>query len=207
MCAAKKSLRAAEQDRPDVQRKRRDWGEKTRHIAPRRFVFYDESGAKTNMTRRYGRIQGGQRLRDAAPHGHWSTTSLLSSIRLDGSTAAMSLEGATDRDAFESYVEHVLARTLRRGDIVVMDNLQPHKSTLAAELIASKGAELWFLPPYSPDLNPIELMWSKVKAYLRKAKARTQTALEGAVATALKSITAQDAKPWFHHCGYGRNHT
>jgi len=159
------------------------------------------------MTRRYGRIPGGQRLRDAAPHGHWSTTSLLSSIRLDGSTVAMTLEGATDRDAFESYVDHVLIKTLRRGDIVVMDNLQPHKSARAAEWIASQGAELWFLPPYSPDLNPIELMWSKVKAHLRKAKARTQTALDQAVATALKSITAQDAQGWFRHCGYGRKQT
>lgn len=159
------------------------------------------------MTRLYGRVKGGQRLRDAAPHGHWATTSLLSSIRLDGSTAAMSLEGATDRDAFEAYVDQVLVGTLRRGDIVVMDNLQPHKSTRAAESIASKGAELWFLPPYSPDFNPIEKMWSKVKANLRKAKARTQIALEHAVASALKSISAQDAKFWFRHCGYGRKQT
>lgn len=156
------------------------------------------------MTRGYGRIRGGRRLVDAAPHGHWATTSLLSSIRLDGSTAAMSLEGATDRDAFETYVDRVLVETLRRGDIVVMDNLQPHRSVRAAERIAQQGAELWFLPPYSPDLNPIELMWSKVKANLRSAKARTRAALEKAVAVALRSITAQDAESWFGHCGYGR---
>jgi transposase len=172
-------------------------------VAPRRFVFYDESGAKTNMTRLYGRTLDGQRLVDATPHGHWSVTSMLSSFRLDGSTAAMNLEGATDRLAFEAYVEQVLLPTLRPGDIVVMDNLAPHKSPRAAELIHQAGAELWFLPPYSPDFNPIEKMWSKVKAFLRKIKARTEQALERAIAAALRTITPEDAAGWVRHCGYG----
>jgi transposase len=165
-------------------------------------VFYDESGAKTNMTRRYGRTLDGGRLVDAVPHGHWSTTSLLSSFRLDGSNAAMTLPGATDRLAFDAYVEQVLAPTLRTGDIVVMDNLAPHQSPHAAERIRKAGADLWFLPPYSPDLNPIEKMWSKVKAHLRRAKARTTEALDRAVAEALKSVTASDASGWFKLCGY-----
>ena len=170
----------------------------------RRFVFYDESGARTNMTRLYGRTLGGERLIDATPHGHWAITSILSSFRLDGSTAAMSLEGPTDRPAFETYVERVLLPTLQPGDIVVVDNLAPHRSPRATKLIQQVGAELWFLPPYSPDYNPIEKMWSKIKAYLRKAKARTKQALEAAIAAALHSITPQDALGWFRLCGYGR---
>lgn len=171
-------------------------------VDPRRFVFYDESGAKTNMTRLYGRTFDGGRLIDRVPHGHWSTTSLLSSIRFDGSTAAMTLPGATDRPAFDAYVEQVLVPTLRRGDILVLDNLAPHKSPRAAERIRQAGAELWFLPPYSPDLNPIEMMWSKVKAHLRRVEARTVQALDRAVATALHAITPGDARGWFRHCGY-----
>jgi transposase len=156
------------------------------------------------MTRLYGRTLGGQRLVDATPHGHWSITSILSSFRLDGSTAAMSLDGPTDRLAFETYVERVLLPTLGPGDIVVLDNLAPHRSPRAMILIQQAGAELWFLPPYSPDFNPIEKMWSKVKAHLRKTKARTQRALEQAIAAALRAITPQDAAGWFRLCGYGR---
>lgn len=182
--------------------KRREWSLRIAGVDPKRFVFYDESGAKTNMTRLYGRTLDGGRLVDAVPHGHWSTTSMLSSFRLDGSTAAMTLPGATDRLAFDAYVEQILAPTLRHGDIVVLDNLAPHKSPRAAELIREVGAELWFLPPYSPDLNPIEKMWSKVKAHLRRAKARTTQTLDHAVAKALKAITADDAQGWFRHCGY-----
>lgn len=159
------------------------------------------------MTRRYGRAVGGERLVDAVPSGRWSTTSLLSSIRLNGSTAAMILPGATDRAAFDLYVERVLVPTLRPNDIVVMDNLAVHKSPRARALIEEAGAEMWFLPPYSPDLNPIENMWSKVKAYLRCAKARTESALNKAVAVALENVTAKDAAGWFDHCGYGRTQT
>ena len=154
------------------------------------------------MTRRYGRIFGGQRLVDTAPHGHWCSTTILSSIRLDGSTAAMVIEGATDTDVFGAYVDRVLIPRLRPGDIVVMDNLAPHKMPAVAEAIASVGATAWHLPPYSPDFNPIEKMWSKIKAYLRKAKARTPQTLVQAIARALRTITASDAAGWFQHCGY-----
>jgi hypothetical protein len=125
-------------------------------IDPHRLVFLDESGAKTNMTRLYGRIIGGGRLVGRTPHGHWSTTTILSSLRLDGSTAAMVIEGATDRDVFEAYVQEVLIPSLRPGDIVVMDNLAPHKSPRIIAAIEAASAEVWFLSPYSPDLNPIE---------------------------------------------------
>ena len=154
------------------------------------------------MTRLYGRTLGGSRLVDAVPHGQWCTTSLLSSVRLDGSTAAMILPGAVDGAAFDTYVENVMVPTLRPGDIVVMDNLAVHLSPRAADRIQQAGAVLWFLPPYSPDLNPIEKMFAKVKSYLRRAKARTATALEKAIAKALASITAADARAWFRHCGY-----
>jgi len=167
-----------------------------------RLVFLDETGAKTNMTRLRGRAEGGQRLVDAVPSGHWATTTLLSSVRTDGTTAAMVIEGATDTDVFLCYAQHVLVPHLRPGDIVVMDNLSPHKSPAVIAAIESCGATVWFLPPYSPDLNPIEKMWSKVKALLRKAKARTLDALIEAIGHALRSVTTSDILGWFKECGY-----
>jgi transposase len=165
-------------------------------------VFVDETGAKTNMTRRYGRAQGGQRVVDSAPQGHWATTTLLSSIRLDGSTAPMVIEGPTDADVFTAYVQHVLAPSLQVGDIVILDNLPPHKIVAVAAAIHAAGAEVLFLPPYSPDLNPIEPMWSKVKAFLRALKARTRRTLQAGIRDALRSVTPADVLGWFAHCGY-----
>jgi transposase len=154
------------------------------------------------MTRLYARCFDGQRIVDAVPHGHWSTTTMISALRLDGSTADMVLEGATDSVAFRAYAEQILAPTLRPGDIVVMDNLRPHKNPGVLEVLEATGAEVWFLPPYSPDLNPIEKMWSKLKAYLRKVKARTKEELWLAIGDALKTVTASDALGWFESCGY-----
>jgi transposase len=127
---------------------------------------------------------------------------MISSIRRDGSTAAMTVEGATNSKVFRAYVEHILIPTLRPGDIVVLDNLSPHKDKEALALIEQAGAEVRFLPPYSPDFNPIEKMWSKVKALLRSAKARTDEALLSAIGAALARVTAQDAEGWFASCGY-----
>ncbi len=127
---------------------------------------------------------------------------MISSIRVDGTTACMTIDGPTDREVFRAYVQDVLAPTLRRGDVVVLDNLSPHKSDGTLELIRARGAQVEFLPAYSPDLNPIEMMWSKVKTSLRRAEARTPSALNQAVATALASVTAQDARNWLAHCGY-----
>jgi len=127
---------------------------------------------------------------------------MISSIRLDGSTACLTLEGATDTAVFRAYVEHVLVPTLRPGDLVIMDNLSPHKSEPTLALITAAGAEVRFLPAYSPDLNPIEKMWSKVKNDLRRAEARTLPALRRAIARALAKVTATDAAHWFGCCGY-----
>ena len=202
MSSKKKSLRAAEQDRPDVKARRDVWRAKTQDVDLHRLVFLDESGAKTNMTRLYGRGFDGQRVVDSAPHGHWCTTTMLSSLRLDGNTAAMVIEGSTDADVFEAYVGQVLTPSLRDGDIVVMDNLAPHKMPKIVAAIEAAGAEVWLLPPYSPDLNPIEKMWSKIKAFLRAAKARTYDALVEAIAAALKTVVGTDAEGWFRSCGY-----
>jgi len=128
---------------------------------------------------------------------------MISSIRLDGSTACMTLEGATDTDVFQAYVREVLCPTIQSGDVVVMDNLGPHKNAGTIALLEAKGATVRFLPAYSPDLNPIEMMWSKVKARLRAAEARTHPDLLQAIATALRSVTAQDATNWYAACGYG----
>ena len=165
-------------------------------------MFLDESGAKTNLTRLRGRAPRGQRVYDSAPHGHWHVTTMLSSVRLDGSTACMVIEGATDTEVFLAYVENVLVPSLRPGDIVVMDNLAPHKSPAVAQAIRTAGADTWFLPPYSPDFNPIEKMWSKVKEALRAFAARTQDDLVEAIAKALRLVTSSDAQGWFTSCGY-----
>jgi transposase len=167
-----------------------------------KLVFIDESGAKTNMTRLYGRAMAGQRAVDDTPSGHWCTTTMISSVRLDGSSACMVVDGATTKDIFEAYVEQILLPTIKAGDIVVLDNLSAHKSCRVRELIESVGAQMWYLPAYSPDLNPIEKMWSKVKSILRTLKARTKETLVNAIAAALEQVTASDAKGWFEACGY-----
>ncbi len=156
------------------------------------------------MTRLYGRTFGGQRLAAATPHGHWSTTTMISALRFDGSSADMVLDGATDGAAFGAYVAQVLIPTLRPADIVVMDNLAAHKMPAIIAAIEQAGAEVRFLPPYSPDFNPIEKMWSKIKAYLRKVKARTKETLWQMIGEALRTVTAEDALGWFESCGYSQ---
>ena len=162
----------------------------------------DESGAKTNLTRLCGRALKGERAHASTPHGHWQTTTMISSIRLDGSTACMALVGTTDTESFRAYVSQVLIPTLRWGDLVVMDNLAPHKSAPTLALITNAGAQVLFLPAYSPDFNPIEKMWSKVKSLLRAAEARTPADLITAIGQALAKATSQDALGWFTACGY-----
>jgi transposase len=170
-----------------------------------RLVFIDEAGAKTNMTRLYGRAEKGERVVDLAPHGHWCTTTMISSIRLNGTTACMAVDGSTTGDVFRAYTEHVLVPSLHPGDIVVLDNLSAHKDKVSREMIESVGAQVIFLPPYSPDLNPIEKMWSKVKQLLRGTKARTQESLLTAIGVALECVTEADALGWFDSCGYSLN--
>ena len=198
----KKSLHASEQDRPDVQKQRAEWRAGQSAVDPARLIFIDESGATTNMTRLYGRSFDGGRVVDKTPQGHRMNTTMISALRLDGSTADWVLEGAADTLVFHAYVQQVLGPTLRKGDIVVMDNLAVHKTPVVVKAIESTGAAVRFLPPYSPDLNPIEKMWSKIKAFLRKVKARTKDTLWTAIGAALKTVTASDALGWFLSCGY-----
>lgn len=155
------------------------------------------------MTRRYGRATRGERVNEGIPASHWRTLTVLGAIRQSGWVATMTIEAATDGDIFQAYLEQVLCPQLQLGDIVVMDNLAAHKVDGMRELIENAGAELWYLPPYSPDFNPIEMCWSKFKQLLRTAKARSLDTLENSVADVLKAITPQDIQGCFSHCGYG----
>jgi len=199
---SKKTLKASEQEREDIANSRDEWRKFQGAADARRLVFLDESGLKTNMTRRYGRARNGNRCLDSAPCGHWETVTILSSIRLDGTTESLVFEGSVDRKMFDAYIKEGLAPTLRPGDIVVMDNLNAHKSQEAREAIRTQQAEVLFLPAYSPDFNPIEKMWSKVKQALRGIQPRTEEELIAATATALDAISAHDAQGWFNACGY-----
>jgi transposase len=154
------------------------------------------------MTRLRGRSAKGERLVCHAPHGHWCTTTMISSVRLDGNTDCMTIEGATNTEVFQACVREVLVPSLRPGDIVVMDNPGAYKNDLTRALIERAGAEVRFLPAYPPDLNPIEMMWSKVKALLPKTQARNHPDLLAAIASGLNAVTPGDALGWFTHCGY-----
>ena len=169
---------------------------------PAKLIFLDESGAKTNLTRLRGRALRGQRVHARSPQGHWQTTTVIGALRLDGSTACMAIEGATDTEVFRAYVRQVLCPTLHAGDVVILDNLAPHKSPPPRALIEAAGATIRFLPADSPDLNPIEKMWSKVKSRLRSAEARTQPALIQAIGAALEGVTRQNAMNWGASSGY-----
>ena len=168
-----------------------------RTIAPERLIYLDESGVSTQMTKRYGRARRGRRIAEATPEGNWKILTILGAMSLRGMVATMTIEAATDAEIFLAYLDHVLCPVLRPGDVVVMDNLSSHKVTGVRERIEQAGAELLYLPPYSPDLNPIEKAWSKLKQQLRAAKARTAIALEQAIAELLPSIRPQDATAWF----------
>jgi len=151
------------------------------------------------MTRLYARSLGGRRIHEATPGGHWKILTILGAMSLRGMIATMTIEEATDTEIFLAYVEQVLCPALQSGDVVVMDNLSSHKVNGVRELIQKAGAEVLYLPPYSPDLNPIEKAWAKLKQLLRSAKARTQEALDHALAEALRLITADNARAWFRH--------
>ena len=165
-------------------------------------MFVDESGAGTAMDRDHGRAPSGVRVDGPVPHGHWKMTTLTAAVRLDGVGACLAFDGATDSACFEAYIERCLVPTLRPGDIVILDNLPCHKSAEASRLVAAAGAELRFLPAYSPDLNPIERMFSKLKAWLRSAAARTVAGLIEAMGEALRAVRPGDILGWFRHSGY-----
>lgn len=171
-------------------------------VAHSRLLFIDESGAKTNMTRLYGRARRGTRVYDHVPNGRWETTTMIAAVGRDGPQAPWVLDGPMDGAAFAVWAEQVLAPTLEKTDIVVMDNLSVHKNAAARAAIEARGAQVWDLPAYSPDLNPIEKMWSKVKAYLRKVKARDAETLCQAIGQAMSSVSPTDIRNWFASCGY-----
>jgi transposase len=198
----KKSLRAAEQDRPDVKRRRDGWAAEIAGVAAESWVFLDETSASTNMTRRYGRCRRGKRLVMSVPHGHWKTTTLVVGLRLGGLTAPTVVDGAMNGDLFLAYVRQQLAPTLRPGDVVVMDNLACHKRAGVAEAVAAVGARVLYLPPYSPDLNPIELAFSKLKSKLRKARERTVEGLWRLLGRLVDEFTPEECRNFFRHCGY-----
>jgi len=156
------------------------------------------------MCRLRGRSPIGQRLVAKVPHGHWKTTTIISAVGLRGAFAPAAFDSPTDREVFRAYVEQVLAQQLRPGDIVIMDNLQPHKAIGVRQAIEAVGATVLYLPPYSPDFNPIENLWSKLKTYLRSAGARTFDALCDAIADGLKTITKTDCRGFFLNCGCAR---
>ena len=197
---------AAEQKREDIADERRRWKQALADVHPSRLVFLDESGAKTNMTRLYGRAPRGQRVIEYAPGGHWCTTTMLGALRWDRFEAPLVLDGAMDSVVFRGYVQRMLVPTLHPGDVVVMDNLSPHKTLGVQEAIEAAGATVRYLPPYSPDFNPIESMWSKVKQHLRGAAARTHRQLVTAVGDAMHSVTSDDCHGFFTGCGYAGTH-
>jgi transposase len=198
----KKVLRAAEQDRPDVAAKRQQFRDAQPGLEPDHLVFLDETWAATNMERRYGRAPVGERLVCAVPHGHWKTTTFLAALRCDGLSCPLVIDGAVNGDLFVAYVEQQLVPSLRPGDVVVMDNLSSHKRKGVREAIEAAGCRLLYLPPYSPDLNPIEQAFSKLKGLLRKAGRRTVDGLWSFLGGALDLFGTQECSNYFRHCGY-----
>jgi transposase len=172
-------------------------------LDPTKLVFIDETWAKTNMTRLRGRCLRGERLIARVPHGHWKTTTLIAALDHQGMRCSMTVDGAINREVFEAFVEKILLPTLSPGDIVVMDNLSSHKGQRVRSMIESTGASVLFLPPYSPDLNPIEPAFAKLKQLLRSAEHRQVTALWNDMQRMLDCISPTDSTNFFRHCGYG----
>ena len=202
-CGVKKSLHASEGDTEANRKRREEFLATIATVPPERLIFLDESGVTTQMTRPWGRAPKGERIAEAAPQGHWNVLTTLGAMNLRGIVAAMTIEAATDADIFAAYVEQVLGPKLQPGDVAILDNLSAHKVPGIEDSITGCGARLLYLPPYSPDLNPMEQAWSKFKQFLRAAKARTAEALDQAITEALKTITPDNAAAWFRHCGYG----
>ncbi len=198
----KRTLGASERD----ERARDEYRRRVAEQPAGRFVIIDECGSNINLTPSYGWAPKGKRAYGKAPRNTEKNTTLIAAMTTRGMAAAMLLSGATDRAAFETYLERVLAPTLWPGQVVAMDNLSAHKGHRVRELIEQRGCQLWYLPSYSPDLSPIEEAFSKLKGGLRRAEARSREALEAAVAAGLETITHTDARSYFAHCGYGTAH-
>ena len=171
-------------------------------VDPERLVFVDEMGAHTSLAPLYGYSRKGERVRLEVPRNRGKNTTLLASMTLGGMGETLAVEGSTNQEVFEAYVEHALAPTLQGGEVIVMDNLSAHKPAKVRELIEGRGCELIYLPAYSPDFNPIEEAFAKIKDMLRQAGARTKDALVGVLGEALSAVSAQDARGYFEHAGY-----
>jgi len=200
--ASKKSLFASEQKRGDVALARWLWKRDQKLIDPKRLVFIDEMGAATDMVRRYGWGPKGQRLTGYAPHGHWKTTTFVAALRHDRIVAPMTIACPMNGTIFQAYVEQFLVRELSPGDVVVMDNLSSHKSEAVREAIEEAGAELLFLPPYSPDLNPIEQVFAKIKHWLRRAAKRTIETLHEEIGRLLDVFPDDECANFINNSGY-----
>lgn len=203
--AQKKSLHSSERDTPRVLKAREEYREAAEEFDLERLKFVDEAGVNLALTRLFGRAPKGERVTDSVPQNYGENVTMLGALSLRGVEALMTVNGATDGDLFLVFVREVLAPALREGDVVIWDNLGAHRSAPAREAVEARGARLVFLPPYSPDMNPIERCWSKIKTALRAAKARTREALEAAIKQALATVTESDARAWFKHCGYALN--
>ena len=201
----KKTLHASEQEREDVQAARREWIETQPILDITKLVFLDETGASTNMTRTRGRAPKGERCIASVPYGHWKTTTFIAGLRHDKITAPLVLDGPMDGPAFLAYVQQFLCPTLMPGDIVIADNLPSHKVAGVREAIEKTGATLRYLPPYSPDLNPIEKMFSRLKALLRKAAHRTIDALWTEIGKLLDAFSPEECSNYFKSSGYVHN--
>lgn len=201
--ASKKTLHAAEQDRPDVAQARQALRERQPELPANKLVFVDETWTKTNMTRTHGRCPRGHRLIAKVPHGRWRTTTLIAAMRHGGVFAPMVVDGPVNTEVFTAYTEQCLAPALQPGDTVMIDNLSSHKGPAIAKAIADCHANLEFLPKYSPDLNPIEPAFGQIKAHLRKAARRTPEGLIAATASALREIKPQHCANYFTAYGYG----
>jgi transposase len=196
----KKTLHATEQDRPEVQEERRSFLEEVEPIEPKRLVFVDETGVTTAMTPAYGRAPSGERVEASAP-ASWQSVTVIAAIGLDGIRAPLAFPGGTDAATFQTYVEQVLVPALREGDVVIFDNLAAHLRPEVTEAIERAGASVLPLPPYSPDFNPIEEMFSKFKECLRRLGVRTKDHLYDAIGEALREVTIQDILGWFRQAG------
>jgi transposase len=185
-----------------VRAKREAWAERMPGLDPAKLVFIDETGANTKMTRRYGRAPVGERVVGAVPHGHWKTTTFVAALRADGLAAPMVIDGALNGDLFVAYAQQVLVPGLRPGDVVVMDNLACHKRVAAVRAIERAGCSVVYLPPYSPDYNPIELAFAKVKARLRAAELRTIDRIEAFFGRVHEDFAPDECRNYFRHAGY-----
>jgi transposase len=203
MSPLKKTLHATEQDRPDVKAAREAWRKNQASLDPAHLVFIDETATATNMTRLRGRSVEGQRLVGKAPHGHRKITTFVAALRNDRITAPLVIDGAVNGETFVQYVEQFLVPTLIPNDIVVMDNLPVHKVAGVKSAIERAGASMLYLPPYSPDLNPIEMVFAKLKALLRKASERTVGKLWDRIGELLEAFTSQECQNYLTHQGYG----